>query len=218
MLEEIYCVLCQETKTSTYYGYNTLDCGHQHCVQCLRRYYNLYTQNPICNPLRCCSPTNRIPLPYLRRKLHPFSSYQAAEYRSKLAEHDARVKIYCSYRECSAFIPESLRQSRLNESKVQTAKCRKCNRITCLVCHEPSHPNLPCLDKAAAQKYHGEVDQEKFDRLATKKGWKPCPNCKSWTEKTEGCNQMTCPCGAHWCYRCGHTRSGGLFENHQCQM
>jgi hypothetical protein len=30
-----------------------------------------------------------------------------------------------------------------------------------------------------------------------------CPRCGKPTFKDSGCNHITCPCGAHWCYKCG---------------
>lgn len=30
-----------------------------------------------------------------------------------------------------------------------------------------------------------------------------CPKCKTPTYKDGGCNHITCPCGCHWCYKCG---------------
>ena len=36
---------------------------------------------------------------------------------------------------------------------------------------------------------------------------KMCPECGVATEKTSGCDHISCPCGAHWCYVCG-TASG----------
>ena len=30
-----------------------------------------------------------------------------------------------------------------------------------------------------------------------------CPGCGVATEKTGGCDHISCPCGAHWCYGCG---------------
>ena len=32
---------------------------------------------------------------------------------------------------------------------------------------------------------------------------KACPSCGVLTEKTSGCDHMTCTCGAHWCFECG---------------
>lgn len=36
---------------------------------------------------------------------------------------------------------------------------------------------------------------------------KICPKCGNGVIKTEGCNHITCICGAHWCFACS-----GLFE------
>lgn len=36
---------------------------------------------------------------------------------------------------------------------------------------------------------------------------KACPKCKTPTVKLSGCNHITCPCDAHWCWQCG-----GQFE------
>ena len=30
-----------------------------------------------------------------------------------------------------------------------------------------------------------------------------CPRCGRLTVKEQGCNRITCICGAHWCYKCG---------------
>merc|ERR1712048_265050 len=35
------------------------------------------------------------------------------------------------------------------------------------------------------------------------KASKACPKCKTVTVKISGCNHITCPCGAHWCWQCG---------------
>ena len=32
---------------------------------------------------------------------------------------------------------------------------------------------------------------------------KKCPKCKVLTYKDGGCNHISCPCGCHWCYKCG---------------
>jgi hypothetical protein len=32
---------------------------------------------------------------------------------------------------------------------------------------------------------------------------KQCPNCKTPTQKSVGCDHLTCTCGAHWCWACG---------------
>lgn len=36
-----------------------------------------------------------------------------------------------------------------------------------------------------------------------------CPKCHVPTFKNNGCNHISCICGAHWCYKCG----GGPFQD-----
>lgn len=56
----------------------------------------------------------------------------------------------------------------------------------------------------AERKLHDDpVEQERLnDQLAMRSGFKKCPECKVWIEKTEGCNHMACKCGAHICWVC----------------
>ncbi|EHK44728.1 hypothetical protein TRIATDRAFT_220452 [Trichoderma atroviride IMI 206040] len=41
-----------------------------------------------------------------------------------------------------------------------------------------------------------------------------CPGCGVATEKTYGCDHITCPCGVHWCYACGVESSEGDIYEH----
>jgi hypothetical protein len=45
---------------------------------------------------------------------------------------------------------------------------------------------------------------------------KCCPNCLTETERTGGCNHITCVCKAHWCWTCGSNtdEDGTLFDSH----
>ncbi|CAK9035654.1 Uncharacterized protein SCF082_LOCUS21384 [Durusdinium trenchii] len=46
-----------------------------------------------------------------------------------------------------------------------------------------------------------------------KKSIQCCPSCRQGIEKKQGCDHMTCPCGAQFCYRCGADYLGpkGIF-------
>ncbi|KAE8449167.1 hypothetical protein EG329_008551 [Mollisiaceae sp. DMI_Dod_QoI] len=46
---------------------------------------------------------------------------------------------------------------------------------------------------------------------------KKCPGCGTWTEKSSGCDHITCTvtgCGAHWCFFCGKKESSGTIYAH----
>ncbi|GAB1311338.1 hypothetical protein MFIFM68171_01548 [Madurella fahalii] len=55
-------------------------------------------------------------------------------------------------------------------------------------------------------------NDERFWRLSREMGWKRCPDCKRWVEKTDGCNHIACICGCHFCYRCGRAPYGNHGE------
>lgn len=38
-----------------------------------------------------------------------------------------------------------------------------------------------------------------------------CPECGVMTEKTFGCDHISCPCGAHWCSACGEREEDSIY-------
>jgi hypothetical protein len=68
-------------------------------------------------------------------------------------------------------------------------ECQKCHTVGCAICGKDaaSHENGIC----------GVATEEMTARAL---GQKPCPGCKAWTEKNEGCRHMSCRCGTHWCW------------------
>lgn len=45
--------------------------------------------------------------------------------------------------------------------------------------------------------------------------FRECPGCSVATEKTGGCNHITCRCGADWCFVCGERGkdSGAVYAH-----
>jgi len=78
-------------------------------------------------------------------------------------------------------------------------KCPSCFAEVCSSCHEEAHEGMTC-DERRARKVQEE--EQLNDHWATIHGVKRCPSCRVWIEKIEGCNHMTCRCGAHVCWIC----------------
>ncbi|KAI5202836.1 hypothetical protein E4T39_04567 [Aureobasidium subglaciale] len=47
-----------------------------------------------------------------------------------------------------------------------------------------------------------DPDTKRLVDMAKEKGWQRCHNCKAMVELKEGCNHMTCRCGADFCMIC----------------
>ncbi|KAH8131206.1 hypothetical protein LI328DRAFT_161343 [Trichoderma asperelloides] len=76
-----------------------------------------------------------------------------------------------------------------------TFTCKKCLVSICTFCHS-SHPGKPCdKAKSIAQSILSDKTKEAL-------GIKSCPKCSMLMEKRDGCNHMTCKCGAHVCWVC----------------
>ena len=103
--------------------------------------------------------------------------------------------IFCPSKDCSELIDKS------GKGPVQ---CKVCQTQACAKCDLLKHQGK-CV-KANDKQF-------KFWALGTKLGVKNCPKCKSRTEKTDGCNHMTCArCTAEWCWICNQQCSHEHFE------
>jgi hypothetical protein len=43
---------------------------------------------------------------------------------------------------------------------------------------------------------------------------KPCPKCGVMTEKSSGCDHITCTCGSHWCFNCSELSTSDAIYDH----
>ncbi|CAD8120162.1 unnamed protein product [Paramecium sonneborni] len=53
------------------------------------------------------------------------------------------------------------------------------------------------------QQLNSKQLDDQFTNLMMISKCKQCPNCKSWVEKSSGCDHMTCRCKFQFCYACG---------------
>ncbi|KAL6875993.1 hypothetical protein HDV57DRAFT_523103 [Trichoderma longibrachiatum] len=73
--------------------------------------------------------------------------------------------------------------------------CNKCLRSVCTICQNP-HPGEPC--PGLARDANSVLDKKTREQL----GIKDCPRCSRMMEKSDGCDHMSCSCGAHVCWVC----------------
>ncbi|KAI6145209.1 hypothetical protein BKA82DRAFT_839651 [Pisolithus tinctorius] len=175
-----------------------LGCGHAYCVTCLRHFL-LSALEASEFPLRCLGNDGRcnipIPIPSIKRFLPPasFNRLLEAAFTFYLTRHPNEFK-YCKTPDCTQIY-------RSTGSEVQvTLRCPSCFSVTCSSCGE-SHDGLQCAEVRRRQAE--EEERQNSTWVAAQGGRvKRCPQCSVLIEKLEGCNHMTCNCGAHICWRC----------------
>mmetsp|Transcript_98055 Transcript_98055/g.224904 ORF Transcript_98055/g.224904 Transcript_98055/m.224904 type:complete len:165 (-) Transcript_98055:301-795(-) len=107
----------------------------------------------------------------------------------------------------------------------QEVECPECQHTFCPACRETGHVGQTCdAAREVRAARTAEADAEvAVASLAARSGWQQCPVCQVRTERTAGCNNMTCrsqQCKGKttYCYICGQVPQRehfpqGIFAN-----
>ena len=173
-----------------------LGCGHSYCSGCLKHFLTSAVDNKTF-PLLCVGNegTCNVPvtIPFIRRFLpaQTFKNLIEAAFHKYLEQHQQELK-YCTTPDC-----KQIYRRRTDKTALQ---CPACFSTICPSCDEEAHTGVSCEEQRILR---NPAEQERLnEQLAASSGYKRCPTCRVMIEKTEGCNHMTCKCGAHICWRC----------------
>ncbi|THY47994.1 hypothetical protein D6C98_06902 [Aureobasidium pullulans] len=174
-----FCDICDEDKI--WFTVFAAPCGHRFCSDCLTTLFGLCTTDEEVYPPRCCTQT--IPLDRVNGGL---SRELVETFRAKSIEWETKDRTYCYNTKCAKFIPP--------EGIVgNTATCQQCYRRTCPSCKTAAHTG-DCPRDAA---------MEQLLEIAEREQWQRCYSCTRLVVLAHGCNHISCPCGAEFCYVCG---------------
>lgn len=84
----------------------------------------------------------------------------------------------------------------------QYSKCEICTKEFCFKClrNRDEHAKMKCEEYLKEMK---KKDDEMFFKVYGENNIKKCPHCGLYTNRTEGCNHMTCAnCKKEWCWLC----------------
>ena len=174
-----------------------LGCGHTYCSGCLRHFLASATDTKtfplVCmgNEASCNTP---ISIPLIQRFLPAQAFYHLVEvaFTSYLERHPQELK-YCTTANC--------KQVYRRQTDKAMLQCPSCFSEICPACDEEAHEGMSCQERR--QHKDPEEQQRLLNELAASGGWKKCPQCSVWIEKTEGCNHMECQsCHTHFCWTC----------------
>lgn len=188
-----------------------LGCGHNYCLSCFRHYL-VSAPDTKAFPLLCMGNEDTckapIPIPIIRKYLTQLQFDRLVEiaFFTYIEKNPNKIR-YCPTPDCPQVYMCAGRDA---ENKVQ--QCPSCLMSICTSCHNESHTGMTC---AELQLYKDPTEQERRNEVwAQENGVKRCPRCSVWIMKEEGCDHMTCLCGAHICWRCMKLFSSGDIYQH----
>ncbi|KJZ79812.1 hypothetical protein HIM_00526 [Hirsutella minnesotensis 3608] len=183
--KRVECVICMGDVSAAKAA--KLNCGHCMCRSCLERVFKLSLTDPQHMPPRCCT-QEHIPLKHVDRL---FDESFKKTWNRKFAEFSTKNRLYCPSRKCGEWIkPTHVRK----ENGRNVARCGRCRTKVCCLCNGKWHGSGDCPQDEETTRLLAQAQQE---------GWKRCYRCKAMVELKEGCNHMTCRCGAEFCMICG---------------
>mmetsp|Transcript_14906 Transcript_14906/g.22963 ORF Transcript_14906/g.22963 Transcript_14906/m.22963 type:complete len:674 (+) Transcript_14906:61-2082(+) len=102
------------------------------------------------------------------------------------------------------------------EKTVKTFHCPQCSFKSCRECGEEAHPGIKCDEVESKTETDGRKNVEEAMTQALVRTC-PRPFCRKKFLKTDGCNKMTCACGAFVCYVCRQEIPKNVAYAHFCQ-
>ena len=141
-------------------------------------------------PLKCPDPSCSRVFTNLSRvlKRSELDVYNIARLRTS---YDPNTIEHCKMRDCPGY---ALPNPRVTQFICPVATCRSTH---CKICKGAWHPDEPCAPNM----------EPVLQKILATGNSKMCPKCGNVVERTEGCDNMICACGAYWCYSCGQLRN-----------
>ncbi|KAL1732501.1 hypothetical protein EV714DRAFT_206578 [Schizophyllum commune] len=169
-----------------------LGCGHIYCTACAKHLLSSATENKTF-PLLCIGEDAACAL------------FDAA-FTAHIERNPDKLK-YCRTAACE--------QVYVTSGDQQFLSCPSCFATVCTGCNEGAHVGRTCEENARdVQRKH---DERLNDALIAEQNFKRCPTCQVLVEKTEGCNHISCRCGAHFCWRCTQVFPRDEIYDHMTQ-
>ncbi|KAI0539443.1 hypothetical protein GGR58DRAFT_464313 [Xylaria digitata] len=172
-------------------------CGHTYCLDCFENMCLSAPTQDSAVEIRCVGDSGScntvLDIPQLQEHLSStaFEELLEQSFASYARLHPHLIR-YCPSPDCDYVYRVSA------TAKMQT--CTNCLVPVCTKCHA-QHGAMNCAEYQDISSGR----QEANEKLKREIGIKDCPKCRTPLEKTEGCDHMTCRCGAHICWVCLET-------------
>ena len=120
--------------------------------------------------------------------------------RIQVAEIENAIEgIKLEIEQCPYCTFATIMDTKPEENKLFKCKSPECAKETCRLCKQISHIPNPCPKIETDEEVQKRISMEnQLSHALIRKCWK----CSKSFIKEEGCNKMTCVCGAKMCYLC----------------
>lgn len=181
----------------------TLDCDHRYCASCLKTMLELSIREKRVDNESICCPHCQAVIDHniLKAVISPeeWLRYERFMLDDWKPEDEDDIDFKCPGLDCTYRV--------LVDKELDKVQCPKCAFTACPLCALEFHEGLTC-EVYKQWKEENEVGEQRLDDVAEAQGWKKCPHCGAWCEKTEGCMFMTCESARckgknNFCYICG---------------
>ena len=201
--QKIECPICNEEFISN--NNNTVqNCRHSFCDGCWYDFLSIKIKENRLPSIKCLDYNCKSKLDdefiinLLQSNTNLINKYK--KYKIELEIIDNPNKKLCPYPNCDSYLE-------LKDIKQQYISCKN-NHTYCFSCLKKPHGNLPCdlnLDKSIIE-------------YASNNFVKKCPKCSIITEKSSGCNHITCSkCNFQWCWLCNEKYDRDHFYKGKCK-
>ena len=186
------CAICLENHAITdSFSLESCTAQHRFCTDSMTMYLSSLIKEGAVLSLKCpCFGMDGCDAVFSKEEVNKLVDDSCFEQYSRLLE----IKTNPNAREC----PTCSHFSTSGSEENPEMKCEGCGTVFCYL-HNNAHPEISC------QEYVRRTAKTDLWSTATIKATsRKCPQCKAPTQKSSGCNHMTCQhCRADWCWLCG---------------
>jgi hypothetical protein len=225
IVERLHCSLCFSAfpRIRLLPACRRRGCHQNICRGCLDGWYGQNSAGTIINTAALFCPFCRRPPAARTLAVYGKGIHAVGDLKAAFEERGSWIHAWCFEcakakrlveRECSRGAPDAVEQWRC-EDCIDAAYERA--RLAEAAARE-------AMERAAQLDARRAADAQRALRLAEgirKELECPvmeCPGCKVPTQKTFGCDHMTCRCGTHWCWACGGKSSRSDIYDHIHQV